>query len=202
MFCSIDPASFYIAARTARAAPIAPAKDPADAAAPLTETVDGVDVLLDDPVALEVVVVLMVAVETVELLPVEPPDDALAVVVGAGADDETTLPPPIPLPTVGDSPPVATFEVPVAAVERDEAELDRAEAEEEEAPELEVEVAEAEVLELEETAEQDRSKSGVSLKVLPTIPKLGLGVTGAASWRVNHHVLTLPKRVAHPTASQ
>ena len=50
-------------------------------------------------------------------------------------------------------------------------------------------------------AEQVRSKSGVVLKVAPTIPKLGLGVVGAASWSVYHHVLYLPK-MAHPTWSQ
>lgn len=51
------------------------------------------------------------------------------------------------------------------------------------------------------TPAHDTSNSGVSLKVLPTMPKLGFGVTGAASWRVNQYVLTTPK-LAHPTLSQ
>lgn len=53
----------------------------------------------------------------------------------------------------------------------------------------------------EEEAEQERSKRGVVLRVLPTIPKLGLGVTGSASWRMYHQVLVLPNR-GHPTSSQ
>jgi hypothetical protein len=53
----------------------------------------------------------------------------------------------------------------------------------------------------EEEAEQDRSKRGVVLRVLPTIPKLGLGVTGLASCRMYHQVLVLPNR-GHPTSSQ
>lgn len=52
-----------------------------------------------------------------------------------------------------------------------------------------------------ETAEQDRSNNGVVLKVEPTIPKLGEGTVGSASWRVNHQVLTLPRR-GHATSSQ
>ena len=52
-----------------------------------------------------------------------------------------------------------------------------------------------------ETALQERSNNGVVLKVEPTIPKLGEGTVGSASWRVNHQVLTLPRR-GHATASQ
>jgi hypothetical protein len=52
------------------------------------------------------------------------------------------------------------------------------------------------------TSLQDRSNKGVVVKVLPTSPKLGLGVAGEASWRVNHQVLTLPKSVSQPTVSQ
>jgi len=52
-----------------------------------------------------------------------------------------------------------------------------------------------------ETAAQERSYKGVVLKLLPTIPKLGLGVTGLESCWVNHQVLTFPKR-GHPTSSQ
>lgn len=44
----------------------------------------------------------------------------------------------------------------------------------------EVEVREALLLEL-ETAEQERSKRGVVLRVDPTIPKDGFGVVGYAS---------------------
>jgi hypothetical protein len=58
------------------------------------------------------------------------------------------------------------------------------------------------LLELEETAEQERSKYGVVLKGLPgTRPKLGLVWTASLSVRVYHQVLVLPKR-GHPTASQ
>jgi hypothetical protein len=53
----------------------------------------------------------------------------------------------------------------------------------------------------EETSLQERSNNGVVLKVEPTIPKLGEGVVGSASWRVNHQVLTLPRR-GHATSSQ
>jgi len=60
---------------------------------------------------------------------------------------------------------------------------------------------EAEDEELEETALQERSNNGVVLKVEPTIPKLGEGTVGSASWRVNHQVLTLPRR-GHATSSQ
>ena len=51
-------------------------------------------------------------------------------------------------------------------------------------------------------AEQLRSYSGVLLRVEPTTPKLGLGVVGAASCSVYHHVLYLPKSSLHPTWSQ
>lgn len=64
-----------------------------------------------------------------------------------------------------------------------------------------VEDAAAAAAEEEEEAEQERSKRGVVLRVLPTIPKLGLGVTGSASWRMYHQVLVLPNR-GHPTSSQ
>lgn len=39
------------------------------------------------------------------------------------------------------------------------------------------------------------------VRVEPTMPKLGLGVTGSASCRVNHHVLILPND-AQATSSQ
>lgn len=52
-----------------------------------------------------------------------------------------------------------------------------------------------------DTSLHERSYRGVSLSLLPTIPKLGFGVTGAASWRVNQNMLIFPK-LGHPTASQ
>jgi len=57
------------------------------------------------------------------------------------------------------------------------------------------------------TLEHERSYSGcvlnvLSLVLLPTRPKLGSGVVGAASWRTYHQVLTLPNADAHPTSSQ
>jgi len=48
------------------------------------------------------------------------------------------------------------------------------------APELEAAVEEEATLEL-ETALQERSYNGLVLKVLPTSPKLGLGVVASAS---------------------
>lgn len=65
-----------------------------------------------------------------------------------------------------------------------------------EALSLEVELDE----ELEEEL-QERSYKGVVVKVLPTIPKLGDGVSGAASWRVYHQTFVSSKR-GHPTSSQ
>ena len=53
-----------------------------------------------------------------------------------------------------------------------------------------------------EAPEQLRSYNGVSLKVVPTTPKLGFGVVGKASCSVNHQVLVLPKSRPHPTWSQ
>ena len=40
--------------------------------------------------------------------------------------------------------------------------------------------------------------TGVVVRLEPTIPKLGLGVPGAASCSVYHQVLTLPNK-EHPT---
>ena len=51
----------------------------------------------------------------------------------------------------------------------------------------------------EEAPEQLKSKRGVVLRVVPTIPKLGFGVVGYASWRVYHHVLIFPKSLSQPT---
>jgi hypothetical protein len=48
---------------------------------------------------------------------------------------------------------------------------------------------------------QVKLNRGVVLNLPPTIPKLGSGVVGSASWRVYHQVLVLPNR-AHPTSSQ
>lgn len=52
------------------------------------------------------------------------------------------------------------------------------------------------------TAGQVKLKRGVVLSSLPTIPKLGLGAVGAASWRMYHQVLTLSKSSPQPTWSQ
>lgn len=51
------------------------------------------------------------------------------------------------------------------------------------------------------TSLQEISNRVSLLSVLPTIPKLGFGVTGAASWRVNQYMSIFPK-LGHPTASQ
>lgn len=48
---------------------------------------------------------------------------------------------------------------------------------------------------------QARLYRGVVDRVLPTMPKLGEGVVGAASWSVYHQTLVVPNR-GHPTASQ
>ncbi len=56
----------------------------------------------------------------------------------------------------------------------------------------------AELEDAEEIAGHWRLYSGVVVKLEPTIPKLGLGVVGAASCSVYHQVLTLPKS-EHPT---
>lgn len=57
------------------------------------------------------------------------------------------------------------------------------------------------VVDADEDALQERSKSGAEPKVDPTMPKLGEGVSGAASCKVYHQVLVDPKR-EHPTSSQ
>lgn len=54
----------------------------------------------------------------------------------------------------------------------------------------------------EDEALHDRSYSGVVDRELPTTPKLGEGVVGAASCSVYHHVFVLPKSMLHPTSSQ
>lgn len=95
--------------------------------------------------------------------------------VGAAPEDEAG-PTPLPAPSDGESPPPDEARgLPVAADEDCGAEPDadpEAGGEDEEGPGLELDEA---------TAEQDRSYSGVVLKVLPTMPKLGLGVVGAPS---------------------
>ena len=55
-----------------------------------------------------------------------------------------------------------------------------------------VEAAVAELDEADEIAGHWRLYSGVVVKLDPTIPKLGLGVVGAASCNVYHQVFTLP----------
>ncbi len=90
---------------------------------------------------------------------------------------------PAPPPTTTDAVPLAT-------------ELDEADST------LAVEEAVmAELEDAEEIAGHCRLYSGVVVKLEPTIPKLGLGVVGAASCTVYHQVLTLPNS-EHPTWSQ
>lgn len=50
--------------------------------------------------------------------------------------------------------------------------------------------------------EHERSKRGLPLRSVPTRPKLGLGMSGAASCSVYHHVFTLPKSLLQPTSFQ
>lgn len=89
---------------------------------------------------------------------------------------------PAPPPTTTDAVPLAT-------------ELDDADST------LAVEEAVTELEDAEEIAGHCRLNSGVVVKPEPTIPKLGLGVVGAASCTVYHQVLTLPNS-EHPTWSQ
>lgn len=80
-----------------------------------------------------------------------------------------------------------------------EAEADEAiEAEADDAMLDEADETADELLE-EDTARQERSKTGLPSD--PTIPKLGLGVVGVASCKVYHQVLTFPNR-GQPTSSQ
>jgi len=110
--------------------------------------------------------------------------------------------PPCPAPWEGErAPPELTMLLAEIAVDKVEAALETDLIDEEPAPLVAVELAEEMMLLELETAEQDRSYSGVVLSLLPTIPKLGFGVTGAESCSVNQKVLTLPNE-GHPTSSQ
>jgi len=168
--------------------------------AALVETVDG-PVVVADPVGLRLVL------RPVALLPdPDEPDEPVIVAVEA-APVAVTFEPDPPMPD-GDRPdPELTMAPPVAAVDADEAALAKEEAvvalPDPDGPDDEVAVDAAELLVLEDTLEQERSKSGVVLKGEPgTIPKLGLGVALlSVSSRVYHHVLTTPK-LGHPTWSQ
>lgn len=64
-----------------------------------------------------------------------------------------------------------------------------------------VAVDEPELEEDEELSGQLRSYSGVLLRVIPTTPKLGLGVSGKASCKVYQNVVICPKTL-QPTCSQ
>lgn len=176
-----------------------------------------------EPVPLKPVPLELVArgpeAEVVALAP-DPVAPALAPALAA-------LPTPAGIPGEPLSTPlaVATREVRVVAVPGPEAE---AEAETEAAPKVEVAskvdavpepeatpeaeaapvaevVAEADMDFDEEDDEsdalQERSYRGVVDSLSPTIPKLGEGVSGAASWRVYQKTLVFPNR-GQPTSSQ
>lgn len=159
----------------------------------------GPDDEVDEPVG--EAVVLRVAV----LFDPEPdPELPVPVPVGATPVPEA-LPIPLPAPRDGESPPPDEARGELVATDTTDATDAEMEALAEplEPPEVpELVVVDGVLLELEETAEQERSKYGVVLKGLPsTIPKLGLVWTASLSVRVYHQVLVLPKR-GHPTASQ
>jgi len=184
-----------------------------------TASTEVVDAAVDDVG----VGVLLPATTEVPLEPLDP--------VEAAPDPVVVLDePPMPPPWDGERPPPdEARSVADAAEETEEAALERdADAEDSElageeveaslleddpdpdsvdaveleaAAEVEDDPDEAEDEELEETSLQERSKRGVVLRVEPTIPRLGEGVVASASWRVNHQVLTLPRR-GHATSSQ
>jgi len=151
-------------------------------------------------VEVEVADAVLPAITEVPFEPVRP--------VGAAPDPVVAEVPPIPTPWEGERPPPEeATPVAEAAVEREEAALEtEPEAEDSEDPDEVVADGEAapeevvpdpEITELdatgadeddegvEETSLQERSNNGVVLKVEPTIPKLGEGTDGSASWRVN-----------------
>jgi len=177
------------------------------------EALPGVSVADGETVGFETVGV----VTEVPLFPLDP--------VGVeGAPDEA---PTIPPPWDGESPPPDETRSPeLAAEEADEAALEISDpesvgvaleaglevttvgtaesvagvgAEEEPEPWCVVGIEEAGVVVSGFGASQERSKLGFRLP--STIPKLGFGVDGSASWRVNHQVLTLSKR-GQPTSCQ
>lgn len=159
------------------------------------------------------------------------PDATIVPFVPVGAaPDPLDGDPPMPAPWEGERPPPdEASSVAEARVERDEAALEREGAPDDSDPDEPVVVGEASLVtdvdpdpdpedgvelawdadeeatedadEDEATALQERSYSGVVLRVLPTSPKLGAGTVGSESWRVNHHVFTLP-RSGHATSSQ
>jgi hypothetical protein len=182
--------AIYKAATATKIAPIAPTNEPERTLAALVETVVGPDeVPVADPVA-EVLILDgdPLPTGTVPLPPLTP----VAVVVEPVAVAEAELI-PLPAPSDGVSPePEETTWPPVAAEERDEAALARDDVAEAAAddddselpcpPLTAVELEEGDLVEdwllaeLEETALQDKSYSGVVPYELPIIPKLGLGV--------------------------
>jgi len=147
------------------------------------------------------VVGLRMVLKPVPLLldPEEPVAVALAPVAEAVAFEPD---PPMPVgerpePELAITPPFAAADAEEAALAKEEAVATLPD------PDEAVAVEPAELLVLEETLEQERSKSGVVLRGVPeTIPKLGLGVAlSSVSSRVYHQVLTTPK-LGHPTWSQ
>jgi len=171
-------------------APTAPRKDPETTEAPLDGRRTGP-------------VVEGTAVETVALEMTPPGWTEVTMPVPRGteavADFVAEVTTPFPPVSAGVKPPE------VAAVEAaDEAAALEDDAAFEDSDGLVAVLEGAAVLEVEEdlTFLQLRSYRGVELKVEPTIPKLGLGVVGKESWRVNQNVLILPKSLEHPTSSQ
>lgn len=195
----------YKAATAAKIAPTAAMKDPVKAGALLAGTLVlvevglGVPVLITEPLDDGDVPVAMtvdwIVVGTIGIPPPwdgesPPPDDTGALVDSAGEDesDESAVEDGLDSDPDPDPEPDPDVEVGLTLAEAD---FD-AEAEVEEG---------VDDLEDDDTSLQDKSNNGLVLKVDPTIPKLGEGIVGSESWRVNHHVLTFPKR-GHPTSSQ
>lgn len=93
---------------------------------------------------------------------------------------------------VDPAPPLTTTDALPLAIEFDEADATLT---------VDEEAVVAELDDADEIAGHWRLYNGVVLKLEPTMPKLGLGVVGAASCSVYHQVLTLPNN-EHPTWSQ
>lgn len=93
---------------------------------------------------------------------------------------------------VDPAPPPTTTDALPLAIELDEADATLT---------VDEEAVVAELDDADEIAGHWRLYNGVVVKLEPTIPKLGLGVVGAASCSVYHQVLTLPNN-EHPTWSQ
>lgn len=134
------------------------------------------------PVAPEATEVLMVVTDAAavvlaaEALPVEPlaADAEVAAEVAWEIKEDAT---PLPLPWDGDSP---TPPVAKALVATEAADEEMEEATDDASVDEALALLVLEVV----TLEQDKSNSGVVLRVEPTMPKDGFGVLPAVSWRV------------------